>query len=186
MCPSLPYRQKLLSSLKTTKRHSTLQSTLSRYQSIRVWRCRCVSGSLAKGIRDLSSSASRRFPRVLDDIAGAACARISSLDTSPRSHHAQILMCICSTRPSRTWSIGVGMIHRPLLTAATHYRYTVPNMRSNPSICPSSFPQAYNATQFKWPNCDNKCKMLGSIYRRITFGTFMTVCMHMVFLYTTY
>ena len=27
------------------------------------------------------------------------------------------------------------------------------------------------------PNCDNGCKMLGTIYRRMTFGTFMTVCM---------
>ena len=27
------------------------------------------------------------------------------------------------------------------------------------------------------PNCDNGCKMLGTIYRRMTFGTFMTVWM---------
>ena len=27
------------------------------------------------------------------------------------------------------------------------------------------------------PNCDNRCKMLGTIYHRMTFSTFMTVCM---------
>ena len=27
------------------------------------------------------------------------------------------------------------------------------------------------------PNCDNGCKMLGTIYSRMSFGTFMTVCM---------
>ena len=27
------------------------------------------------------------------------------------------------------------------------------------------------------PNCDNRCKMLGTICRRMTFSTFMTVCM---------
>ena len=26
-------------------------------------------------------------------------------------------------------------------------------------------------------NCDNVCKMLGTIYRRMTFSTFMTICM---------
>ena len=28
-----------------------------------------------------------------------------------------------------------------------------------------------------WPNCDNGCKMLGIIYRWMTFGTFMSSCM---------
>ena len=55
-----------------------------------------------------------------------------------------------TTRPYRTWSTGVGMFHRPLLNAATHHGYTVINMCSNSSICPSSFPQAYNVTPFKW------------------------------------
>ena len=27
------------------------------------------------------------------------------------------------------------------------------------------------------PNCDKGCKVFGTIYRRMTFGTFMTVCM---------
>ena len=39
-----------------------------------------VSGSLAKGVSDLSPAASRWFPLVLGDTAGATCARISSLD----------------------------------------------------------------------------------------------------------
>ena len=50
---------------------------------------------------------------------------------------------------SRTWSIGVGMFHRPVLKAVPHHRYIVTNMCSNPSKYPSSFPQAYNATLFK-------------------------------------
>ena len=63
------------------ERHYTLQSILSRHQSCRAWRSHGVRGSLARGIRDLSSVASRRFPIVLDDTAGATCARISSLDS---------------------------------------------------------------------------------------------------------
>ena len=51
------------------------------------WLRRGVSGSLARGTRDLSSTASRLFPMVLSDIAGATFARISSLDAaiSPRT-----------------------------------------------------------------------------------------------------
>ena len=93
------------------------------------------------------------------------------------SHNVLILMCICTKQPSRTWSTGVGMFYRPMLKVATHQRYIVPNMCSNLSICPSSFLQAYNAILFKWPNCDNRCKMLGTIYRRMTLGAFMTVRM---------
>ena len=52
-----------------------------------------------------------------------------------------------------------------------------PTRVGNPSICSSCFPQAYNATPFKWSNCDIRCKTLGTIYRRMTFGTFMIVCM---------
>ena len=62
---SLAYRQNLLSSQKTPERHYTLKSTLSRHQSRRAWRCRGVSGRLARGTRDLSPAASRSFPMVL-------------------------------------------------------------------------------------------------------------------------
>ena len=82
------------------------------------------------------------------------CARICSLEaaraTTACPHNESIFTCICTTRPSSTWCRGVGMFHRPLLKAATHHRYTVPNNCSNPPICPSRFPQAYNATPFKW------------------------------------
>ena len=93
------------------------------------------------------------------------------------SHNASILMCVCNMWPSRIWSTGVGMFHRSLLKSAAQHRYIVSNMCSNPLICPFTFPQAYNATRFKWQNCDNRCKMLGTIYRKMTFGTSMTVCM---------
>ena len=69
------------------------------------------------------------------------------------------------------------MFYRPLLRTDTQHRYIVSNMCSIPSLCPSSFPQAYSATPMKWPNCDNRCKILGTVYRRMTFGIFMTVCM---------
>ena len=66
--------------MKTTERHSTLQSSLSRHQSSRAWRCRGASGSQARDTRDLSPAISRQFPMVLGDTAGPTCARISSLD----------------------------------------------------------------------------------------------------------
>ena len=76
------------------------------------------------------------------------------------SHDASMLTCICITRPSRTWSTGVGMFDRLLLKAATHHRYIVPNM-CNSSICPSSFPQAYNTTPFKWLKLYNRSTLSG-------------------------
>ena len=149
VCLSFVHRQNLLLSLKTTEHHSTLQSTLTRHQSSRALQCHGVSGSLAEG---------SWFPMVLGDTAS-------------------ILTCVCTTQPSGTWSTTVGMFHKPLLIAATHHWYIVTNMCSNPSTCPSTFLQAYNAMPFKWPNCNNRCKMLGTIYHRMTFGTFMTICM---------
>ena len=77
---SLTYRQNLLSPLKTTERHSTLQSTLSGYQSSRSWRCRGVSGNLIRGTRNLSPTARRRLPMNLGDTEGATWAWISSPD----------------------------------------------------------------------------------------------------------
>ena len=53
----------------------------------------------------------------------------------------------------------------------------VPNMCSNLSMYLFSFPLTYNMTPFKWSNCDNRCKMLETVYRRMTFGTFITVYM---------
>ena len=69
------------------------------------------------------------------------------------SHIASILKCVCTTRPSRTWSEGVVMINIQLLKAATHSRYTVLSMCSNPSMCPFRFPQA---TSFKWLKLFNR------------------------------
>ena len=138
----------LFSAMKTTERRSTLQSSLSRHQSSRAWRCRGVSGSQARDTRDLSPAASRQFPTVLGDTIYATCARISSLDVVKAATTARTMTCICTTRPSRTWSAGVAMFHR--LKAATHHRHIVSNMCSNPSICSFSFPQAYNATPVKW------------------------------------
>ena len=63
---------------------------------------------------------------VLGDATGASCTRISSLNavraaTSAHAMHRSwrasvlkrsIFTCICTTRPSRTWSTGVGMLQR--------------------------------------------------------------------------
>ena len=84
--PSIAYRQNLLSSLETTERHSTLQSILSRHQSSRAWQCYGISGSLARGTRDLNPAASRRFPMFLCDTAGVTDARISSLNAANAVH----------------------------------------------------------------------------------------------------
>ena len=59
---SLTYRQNLLSSLKTTECHFTLQATVSWHQSSCAWRCRGVSGSLARGTHDPKSSCKQAVP----------------------------------------------------------------------------------------------------------------------------
>ena len=138
--PSLAYRLNLLSYLRTTERHSTPQSTLLRHQGGRAWQYCDVSGNLARGTRDLSTAASMRFPMLLGDTAGTTCGRISALGGHHCPHSASILMCVCTTRPpSRTWSMGQEMFHRPLLSATTHNWYIVSNMYSIPSIYPSTF-----------------------------------------------
>ena len=47
---------------------------------------------------------------VLGDTAGATCVWISFSGCHCCSHIELILRCICTTRPSRTWSTGVGML----------------------------------------------------------------------------
>ena len=49
---------------------------LLQHQSSHAWWCRGVSGSLARGTHDLTPAASRQFPVVLGDTAGATCARV--------------------------------------------------------------------------------------------------------------
>ena len=163
--PSLAYRQNLLSSLKTSELHSILQSTLSRHQSSRSWWCWSVKWQ--PGQRHIWSEYCCRetFPMVLVDTAGATCAQISSLDA--------VRAATAARTKRRFWRASVyqNLVYEcgPLLKAAIHDRYFVPN------IC--SFPQAYNMTSFKWPNCAYKWKMLGTIYRRMSSGTFMNVFM---------
>ena len=75
-----------------------------------------------------------------------------SSDTLPThygQHVQQSINMSIQLPTSLQWSMGVGMFHRPSLKAATHYRHIVANMCNNPSMCPSSFPQAYNLTLFK-------------------------------------
>ena len=91
VCPSLAHRQNLLSSLKTTECHSTLQSTLSQHHSSSAWQC----GSLDTGTHDLSPTASRWFPMVLGDTAGAI----------PPDPLSGLLVCNCHTQTGRFHSI---------------------------------------------------------------------------------
>ena len=60
--------------------HNSRQEGAIPLSSSRAWQCSGVSGSLARGTRDVSPVERRRFPMVLGGTAGAIFARISSLD----------------------------------------------------------------------------------------------------------
>ena len=121
--------------------------------SSRAWRYTGVIGSLAIGTRDLSLAASRRFPMVLGDTAGATCFRISSLDAVRaatvlaryvdlhlRRYYAAVQNLVCGC--GNVSQITSERSDTPPIYCAQHVQQT--------SICPSSFPQAYSATSFKW------------------------------------
>ena len=161
--PSLSYRQNLFSSLKRREPHSSLQSTLSRRQSSRAWRCRGVGGSLARGTRDRSPAASKQFRMVLGAISGLICVRISSLDavqaaTAARTMRWSWRASVLCSRPVpdlRVWECSTDYRwnqRHTMIHCTQHVQHT--------SICPSSFPQAYNATPFKWLKLFNKSTYL--------------------------
>ena len=155
--PLLTYRQNLLSSLKTTERHPTLQSTLSRHQSSRAWRCHGVSGSLARGTRDLSSAANRLFPKVLCDTADATCAQISSLDavwvaTTARTMCSSWRSSVPRGRPEpglRLWECSTDHCWKQRHTTTN----TLCPKYSTIRRCLSNFPYAYNATPSNGWSC---------------------------------
>ena len=98
-----------------------------------------VCGGLARGTHVLSPAANRSFP-------SATCARITSLDAATAARTMR-----------RTWRASI-IRRRPKLglqvwDCSTDHcwqqRHTT-NMCCNPSICPASFPQAYNVIPFKW------------------------------------
>ena len=120
VCPSLTYRQNLLSPLKTTECHSTLQSTLSQHRSSHAWRCHGVSGSWLEAhiiwfLLQADGSQWSLMTQQVQHVPGCC------LGDHCFSNNASILTCICTTRLSRTWSMGVEMFHRPLLKTATHH-----------------------------------------------------------------
>ena len=51
-----------------------------RDQSSHARQCHGLTGILVKSTRDLSPAASRQFPMIIGDTAGATCALFSSLD----------------------------------------------------------------------------------------------------------
>jgi hypothetical protein len=103
---TLANRQNLLKSLKTTKRHSTLHPILLRTQ-----RYHGVCYSLARGTRDISPDASRRFPKltsrcnVCPDIFPGCCSGGQRC-----SQNASILTFLYTTQPSRAWAMEVNVI----------------------------------------------------------------------------
>ena len=131
---SLRCRQNLLSSLKTTDCHSTLQSTLSQHQSSQAWWCNGVSGSLVRGTHDLSPAASRWFPMVLVDTANATCAQISSLDA------VQAATVTHAVRRSHVYL----------------YHVAVQNLVCRCGICPFSLTQTCNTNSLKWLKLFNR------------------------------
>ena len=144
---SLAYRQNLLSSLKTTGR----QSTLSRHQSICAWRCGGVIGSMASHMWS-ESCCKQTVPNgpwwhsrcnMCPDFFPGCCSGGHCC-----SHIVSIFTCICTLCPSRYGNVPQ--------TTVTHHQYLVPNMCNNPSICPSSFLQAYTVTSFKWLKLFNR------------------------------
>ena len=143
------------------------------YVLILCWWCHGVNGSLARGTRDLRPAASIWFPMVLGDTAGATCSWISSLDVVRQPlllaqcvdldfclYHVAIQNLVCGR--------GNVLQTTALLKAVTHHRYIVPNMCSNPSISPSSFPQAFYVILFKWLKLFNSsivCARLKNVQR---------------------
>ena len=134
---------------------ASFQSTLSWHHSSRAWRCRSVSGSLARDRHDLSPAASRRFPMVLGDTAGATCTQISSLDVATTAHtmcqpwHASVLRG--RAEPGlRVWECTTDY--------CWNQRRTKDSLCTTcAAVCPSSFPQAYH-NPIQWPDCNNRCK----------------------------
>ena len=136
--PSLAYTKNVLSSLKTTERHSTVQSTLSRHQGSRAWRCFGLSGSLTRGTYDLIHNWPcwhNRCKMCPDFFPGCYSGGHRC------SHNASILTCVCTMRPPesglRVWECR----------HTTDILY--PHLQQS-AICPSSFPQVYNVTPFEW------------------------------------
>ena len=61
-----------------------------------------------------------------------------------------ILTWFCITPRPRTCSTGVGMLHRPLLKAATYYRYIVPNMQLSVDMSMSAHWSAEHGCILEW------------------------------------
>ena len=132
---------------------------------------------MARGTLDLSPTESRWFLMVLGDTASVTCARISSLDVATiahkicRSWHASV-PCSRPEPDLRVWECSTDLCRKQRHTTihcAQHVQQSV-----DTSI---QLPEAYNATLFKWTNCDNRCKMLQTNWHRMTINTFMTVNM---------
>ena len=70
----------------------------------------------------------------------------------------------CCDATCSSWCTTTALVNKILRSIATW------DMMKQELSLSQSLPQAL-------PNCDNGCKILGTIYRRMTFSTFMTVFM---------
>ena len=86
-----------------------------------------MSGSLVRGTRDLNPAASRRFPMVLDDIAGATCAQISSLEAVRLDTAARTMRLVC--KYGNVLQTTVESSDTLFLTSAAIHRYVHPASR---------------------------------------------------------
>ena len=99
------------------------------------------------------------FPTVSGDTAGAPCAGISSLDaTAARTMRRSWRASIPLTVQNLVYVCGV--IPQSTAESSAHHRYIALNTCSNPLICPSSLPQAYNAIPFEWLKLFNRSTYL--------------------------
>ena len=156
--PSLTYRQNLHSSLKTTSAIPLFSRLFHDTRLAVLGGVVVVSGTLARERRELSSPASRWCSVVLMTqqmqhvpwfipwiLFGRSPLLAQCVNLDAYLYYAAVQNVI----------YGYGMFHRPLLKQ-WHHRYIVPNVCNDPSICPSSFPKAYNATTFKWLKLFNR------------------------------
>ena len=111
-----------------------------------------MSSTIYRGLLYYSKYTAQLFSMVLGDTAGATFFPWYCSGDHRCSHNGSILTCVYTTRRAvQNLIYECGNV--PQTTAD---RYIVLNICSNPSICPSSFPHAYNSIPLKWLKLFNR------------------------------